>query len=78
MQHVTVKSTHFAAWSGHFMFTLWVGVFTGGLIGLVFRQITEDSGSFDIGVCTFLGMVIYIICWLVYMFVRAGLGCEDY
>lgn len=78
MQHVTIKSTHFAAWVGHFMLTLWAGAITGGLIGFVISQIDGDVRSFDMGLCAAIGMVVYIVCFIVYVFVRAALGYEDY
>ena len=78
MQNVTIKSTHFAAWLGHFMLTIWVGAFTGGLIGLAISQIDGDLRSFDVGLCADMGMVVYVIAFLLYVFIRAGLGYEDY
>lgn len=78
MQHVTIKSTHFAAWLGHLMLTIWAGSITGGLIGLVISQIDGDLRSFDVGLCAAMGMVAYVIAFLLYVFIRVGLGYEDY
>jgi len=34
--------------------------------------------SFDVGLCAALGMGAYVVLFLIYVFVRAGLGYEDY
>lgn len=78
MQHVTIKSTHFAAWLGHFMLTIWVCAITGSLIGLVISQIDGDLRSFDVDSCAAIGMVICVVLYLLYIFIRAGLGYENY
>lgn len=78
MQHVTMKSTHFTAWIGHFMLVIWAGAFTGGLIGLVLRLLVGDTGTYDIGLGAVLGIVLYLVLFIIYIFVRAALGYEEY
>ena len=72
MQHVTVKSTHFAAWIGHFFITEFGGAATGALIGFFLQCLLGDSGDIDIGLCGFIGMGVYCACFLIYVFIRAG------
>ncbi len=78
MHHVTIKTTHFAVWMGHLMLTIWAGAITGGLIGFVISLIDGDVRSFDVGLCAALGMGTYVVLFLIYVFVRAALGYEDY
>jgi phosphotransferase system glucose/maltose/N-acetylglucosamine-specific IIC component len=78
MQHVTMKSSHFGAWMMHLMLTMWGGALTGGLVGFVISLIDGDSRSFDVGLCAAMGMIVYIVCFLVYVFVRTALGYSDF
>lgn len=78
MQHVTVKSTHFAAWMGHFVLTVFGGTATGCLLGLLLQMAMGDSGDVDIGICGLIGTGVYLVGFLIYVFVRAALGYKHY
>jgi len=77
MQHVTVKSTHFHAWTSHLLGTIIGGAITGALIGFLLGWSYDDSGYMlhqDIGLTGLCGVVIYVIAFFVYTLVRAALG----
>ncbi|HCJ2336391.1 TPA: hypothetical protein NQS24_002238 [Klebsiella pneumoniae] len=76
MQHVTIKSSHFHAWTSHLLGTVIGGAVTGVMIGFLLGWASGDTGidlHQDMGLTGFAGVGVYVACFLLYTLVRAAL-----
>lgn len=78
MQHVTIKSSHFAAWTSHLFACCFGGALTGALFGVLYAWLFELDVKEVIGLFGFAGVALYLILWAVWVFVRSALGYEGH